>query len=207
MTTNWENALKSIADHSQALGVVILDGPMRFTWSQPGLDLPLERIEDLMSDLAPDCETFRAVRLGDHPCLLYLVSQFEGNRCAFTYPLTTHLVEAKTDSQSFLKFARLAPPASLDSLKARDLHAYKHTPQNDTWQAEFLALYSDVGQTEHTLIEPHSDDDMATQPVSLFMESTRPVPIFTDSTQPIQLHLPEASPAQVTEETYWVKVV
>jgi hypothetical protein len=196
MTTNWEGALKSITDHSQALGVVILDGSTRYAWCQTELILPLAKPEGLLKELPAGTDSFRAARLGSHLCLLYLISQPDGSRCAFIYPLTTHLAAAKTDAQAFTTAARLVPPVSLDSLKVRDLHAYKHTPENATWQAEFLALYSDTGQTDHSVTLPEQED-MATRPVSLFTESTRP----------IQLQLPGALSAEVAEEAYWVKIV
>ncbi|MGB4596115.1 MAG: hypothetical protein WBI14_09465 [Anaerolineaceae bacterium] len=197
MTTNWENALKSITDHSQALALVILDGSTRYAWCQPKQILPLAKPEALLQELPVGTEAFRAARLGAQPCLLYLVSQSEGSRCAFIYPLNTHLSAANSDAQAFLKFSRLAPPVSLDSLKARDLHAYKHTPENDTWQTEFLSMYSDVDHTDHALISPAPDDDSDTQPV----------PLFHESTQPILISAPESTPAISVGETDWVKII
>lgn len=197
MTINWESALKSITDHSQALGVIILDGSTRYAWCQPEQTLPLAKPESLLRELPSGSVSFRAVRLGDQPCLLYLVSQPEGSRCAFVYPLTFHLSTAKLDAQVFLNAARLAPPVSLDSLKARDLPAYRQPSENETWQTEFLAMYSDAGQTDHALTVPEPDDDMATQPV----------PLFTETTQPIELTPAAAAPAEVTEDTYWVLIL
>lgn len=196
MTINWESALKSITDHSHALAVVILDGSMRYAWCQPGQNLPLETPESLLRELPADGNSYRAAQLDNQPCLIYLVSQSDGSRCGFVYPLSTHLASAKSDAHVFLDSARLAPPTSLDSLNARDLHAYKHTPQNGTWQAEFLAMYSDVDQTDHALTVPEPDE-MATQPV----------PLFTESTQPIQLNPSGASPAEVAKDTYWVPIL
>ena len=197
MTINWENALKSITDHSQALAVVILDGPTRYAWSQPGANLPLDKPEALLRELAPESETYRALRLGSQPNLLYMVSQPDGSRCAFIHPLATRLSTAKADAHAFLDFAQLAPPVSLDSLKALDLHAYKHTPVDDTWQTEFLSLYTDAEQSDHAQTTPSSEDNLDTQPVSLFREPT----------QPILINPPEDTQVVIVDQTYWVKIV
>ena len=197
MTINWESALKSITDQSQALGVIILDGSTRYAWCHPDQNLPLAKPESLLRELPASTDSFRASRLGSQPCLIYLVSQAEGSRCAFVYPLTIHLASAKSDAQAFLTAARLSLPVSLDSLKARDLPAYTQPSENETWQAEFLALYADASQTDHALTVPEPDNDMATQPVLL----------FTESTQPIQLNPTGARSAKVAEETYWVLIL
>ncbi len=177
MIINWELALKSFTDHSQALAVVILDGSMRYAWCHPELTLPLAKPEALLRELPSNCDSFRASRLGNQPCLLYLVSQPEGSRCAFAYPLTTQLNTAKADAQSFLKFANLALPVSLDSLKARDLPAYVNSAENETWQSEFLSVYAEIDQIDRAQTLPKPDDKMATQPVPIFNESTQPIAI------------------------------
>ena len=197
MTINWENALKSITDYSQALAVVILDGPTRYVWSQPGSDLPLDKPEALLLEITPDSDSYRAARLGGEACLLYLVTQPDGSRCAFIHPLATRLATAKADAHAFLDFARLALPVSLDSLKVRDLTAYKHTPMNDTWQTEFLSLYTDEDQSDHAQTTPASEDNSDTQPVSLFREPT----------QPILINPSEDTPVVIIDQTYWVKIV
>lgn len=189
---NWESALKSFVGHSNALAVLILDGATRYAWTQPSQRLPLDKAESFLKDLSANKSAFRAARLDGKACLIFLASQTDGSRAAFVYPLSYRLRAAQTEAEGFLKSAQLTPPVSLDSLVARELPAYTHASGSQTWQEEFMSMFSDSAQADHALTMSERIDQSDTQPIQ----------INTDSTQPVDL-----TPANLTNQEFWVKIV
>ena len=195
--TNWESALKTFVRHCNALAVLILDGATRYAWTQPSQQLPLDKAESLLKDLSANKSSFRAARLDEKACLIFLASQTDGSRAAFVYPLSCRLKTAQTEAESFLKSARLASSVSLDSLVARELPAYTHASGTQTRQAEFMSMFSDSAQADHALTVSEQADQSDTQPIQ----------INTDSTQPVNLETKPPAPANLTNQDFWVKIV
>lgn len=197
MNVNWENTLNSITDQSLALAILVLDGAERFIWRAPGQSCPLGKPEDLLWEVSIGRGSFRLTHLGAKNYLLYLVCRPDGCRCAFVYPFTCQLTVAESDALSLLERAYQAPSVSLDSLKALELPAYLNSASNETWQAEFLSLYSDLTVTSGSLPPSVSDLDKAAPP-----SLTR-----NDQTQPILPPHPEVSQIPALESSYWVQIV